>query len=211
VSSCSVLKSYIRAKTRFALVPGHDDDGSARYDALPELGSATMMTVILVRMRRTQLRLRSARKQTREQTRDQRAHGAAFSRHELPEGCTVSPLNCKRGGECRATASPVARQQKEKLAADTTGPAGSTRHSLRDGFNAYVVLSLGTGLSCSHHPHRSSRCELGASVGAPGPHDFASASASFVRARSRAPPKRPSHPAPRVVTIAKRPSCRSGT
>jgi hypothetical protein len=27
-----------------------------------------------------------------------------------------------------------------------------TRHSLRDGFNAYVVLSLGTGLSCSHRP-----------------------------------------------------------
>jgi hypothetical protein len=26
------------------------------------------------------------------------------------------------------------------------------RHSLRDGFNAYGALSLGTGLSCSHRP-----------------------------------------------------------
>jgi hypothetical protein len=26
------------------------------------------------------------------------------------------------------------------------------RHSLRDGFNAYSALSLGTGLSCSHRP-----------------------------------------------------------
>jgi len=85
------------------------------------------------------------------------------------------------------------------------------RHSLRDGFNAYIAL-LGTGLSCSHHSHRSSRCELGASVGAPGPHDFASAPAPFVRARqSRASLPRPSHPASRVVTIAKRPSCRGGT
>ena len=78
------------------------------------------------------------------------------------------------------------------------------RHSLRDGFNAYIALSLGTGLSCSHRP-RSSR-ELGLSVGRPGPHDFASASAPFVRAKqSRAPPMRPSHPASRVVTIAHTP------
>ena len=78
------------------------------------------------------------------------------------------------------------------------------RHSLRDGFNAYSALSLGTGLSCSHRP-RSSR-ELDLSVGRPGPHDFASASAPFVRAKqSRAPPMRPSHPASRIVTIAHTP------
>jgi hypothetical protein len=38
--------------------------------------------------------------------------------------------------------------------------------------------------------------ELGLSVGRPGPHAFASASAPFVRTNeSRASPKRPSHPA----------------
>jgi hypothetical protein len=37
----------------------------------------------------------------------------------------------------------------KKLAAGTTGSI--IRHSLRDGFNAYVVLSLETGLDCPHH------------------------------------------------------------
>jgi len=54
-------------------------------------------------------------------------------------------------------AAPMARQQKKKLAAVTTGSAGTIRHSLRDGFTAYIALSLGTGLSCSHRPQRSSR------------------------------------------------------
>jgi hypothetical protein len=46
---------------------------------------------------------------------------------------------------------------------------------------------------------RSSSCELDASVGASGPRDFTSASAPFVRTKnSRAPPTRPSHPAPNV-------------
>ena len=54
------------------------------------------------------------------------------------------------------------------------------RHSLRDGFNAYNALSPGTGLSCPRHrADRSAR--LGLSVGRPGPHAFASASAPFVR------------------------------
>jgi len=57
------------------------------------------------------------------------------------------------------------------------------RHSLRDGFNTYVALSLGTGLVCSHRPRASSARALGLSVGRPGPHDFASASAPFVRTK----------------------------
>jgi hypothetical protein len=63
-----------------------------------------------------------------------------------------------------------------------------------------------TGLSCHRHlADKSAR--LSASVGAPEPHDFA------VRdeRHSSHDASRPSHPASRIVTTAKRPSCRSGT
>ena len=40
------------------------------------------------------------------------------------------------------------------------------RHSLRDGFNAYIALSLGTGLSCSHRlAHHHARSLASASGG----------------------------------------------
>jgi hypothetical protein len=80
------------------------------------------------------------------------------------------------------------------------------RHSLRDGFNAYAVL-LGPGF-VAPIAARIGSAQLGLSVGRPGPHDFASASAPFVRTNDRA--RRQSvHriPASRVVTIAIRPSC----
>jgi len=108
------------------------------------------------------------------------------------------PPSVNRGRrEGRVPAAPAAPVHKKKHGEGTTGVGGIIRPSLRNGFNAYVALSLGTGLSCSHRP-RSSR-ELGLSVGRPGPHDFASASAPFVRTNeSHASPKRPSHPAPNV-------------
>jgi hypothetical protein len=67
------------------------------------------------------------------------------------------------------------------------------RHSLRDGFNAYVVLSPGTGLSCScrkqivlltwpqRREARTTRFHV--RIGAVRPHE-----------NSRASPTRPSHP-----------------
>jgi len=48
-----------------------------------------------------------------------------------------------------------------------------SRHSLRDGFTAYSVLSPVTGLSCHRHSSRIAPKELDASVGASGPHGFA--------------------------------------
>ena len=71
----------------------------------------------------------------------------------------------------------------------------------------------GTGLVCPRRAqaaHRASRV-LGASVGAPGPHDF-TVRKRLGRRAQRLRPKlsRPSHPASRFVTTAKRPSCRSG-
>jgi hypothetical protein len=71
---------------------------------------------------------------------------------------------------------------------------------------AYIVLSPVTGLFC-HRRLQVTTCKLDASVGAPGPHDFAVRS-SMLRLRT---PIRPSHPAPTFVTIAKRPSYRDRT
>jgi hypothetical protein len=50
----------------------------------------------------------------------------------------------------------------------------STRHSLRSGLTAYSVLSPVTGLFCHRHRRDAKHHrQLSASVGAPGPHDFA--------------------------------------
>jgi hypothetical protein len=54
------------------------------------------------------------------------------------------------------------------------------------------------------------RLAQGISSGMPGPHDFAVRAMAFVRAIKRCDMARPSHPTPRVVTIAKRPSRRGG-
>ena len=69
-----------------------------------------------------------------------------------PELCIRRRPSQMRGRrEGRVLATPMARQQQEKLAAVTTGWP-NIRPSLHDGFNAYVALSLGTGLYCSHRP-----------------------------------------------------------
>jgi hypothetical protein len=103
----------------------------------------------------------------------------------------------------------MARLQNKKQAAVTTKVQPLIRHSLPNGFTAYSALSLETGHSCSH---REQIYSLDTSLGVSGPHAFA-VRLSTVRPRenSRALPKRPSHPASRVVTIAIRPSCRSRT
>ncbi|BAM90549.1 hypothetical protein S58_45650 [Bradyrhizobium oligotrophicum S58] len=61
-------------------------------------------------------------------------------------------------------------------AAGTTGAAENTRPSLRDGLNAYFVLSPGTGLIApviDATRKRWRRLDLG--TGRSGPHDFTSA------------------------------------
>jgi hypothetical protein len=71
---------------------------------------------------------------------------------------------------------------------------------------AYIVLSPVTGLFC-HRRLQATAYKLDASVGASGPHGFA-VRISTLRLRA---PIRPSHPAPTLVTIAKRPSYRDRT
>ena len=69
----------------------------------------------------------------------------------------------------------MARLLKKMQAAGTTGSAGQTRPSLRGSLNVCSALSLGTGLIAPIA--RATRPvtarvtnELGASIGAPGPH-----------------------------------------
>jgi hypothetical protein len=86
----------------------------------------------------------------------------------------------------------------------------TTRPSLRDSVTAYTSSPRGPAF-LPPFATTLTRC-AGISTGMPGPHDFAVLSVSFVRSRTaRCNTDRPSHPAPTFVTIAKRPSDRSGT
>jgi hypothetical protein len=100
---------------------------------------------------------------------------------------------------------------------------GFNRHSLRNGFTAYFVLSPATGLCCHRHSSEAlAPQELDASNGASGPHDFAvrfgpsTPEASkgftpFVHVPKRVTtPKRPPHPVSRKMTIMIRPSFEAG-
>ncbi len=88
----------------------------------------------------------------------------------------VSLLREEGAGDAGCTLHPRSRVRfaLTRTAHEHTGEAEAVRHPLRGGFTAYFVLSPGTGLSCPRHlrdakHHR----KLDASVGAPGPHDFA--------------------------------------
>jgi hypothetical protein len=71
-----------------------------------------------------------------------------------------------------------------KGAHEHTGQRRQLRHPLRNGFTAYIVLSPVSGLvvtvTCGKHR------KLGASIAAPGPHDFAVRPGVFVRRENHA-------------------------
>jgi hypothetical protein len=72
------------------------------------------------------------------------------------------------------------------------------RHSLRDDFNAYSALSLGTGLSCPHRSHAFvAPANLASASGGQDHTPSPYVPASFVRAANSALsiPIRPPHPA----------------
>jgi hypothetical protein len=117
------------------------------------------------------------------------------------------PPSRRRGRrECRVLAATHGPRAVKKHGEGTTGSAESSGIPCATVYDLYAI-SPGTGLDCSRHSHRSSRCELGLSVGRPGPRDFA------VRGYHDRPTwhSRPSHPASRFVTMRIRPSCRGGT
>jgi len=97
----------------------------------------------------------------------------AFPRHVAPEVCKSLPpervwgmpgAQCTRSRACSVESTRVSHHEY----------TGITRHSRTRRFTAYIVLSPGTGLFCPRRS-RGNRFpqKLGASVGAPGPHDFA--------------------------------------
>jgi hypothetical protein len=127
--------------------------------------------------------------------RETREHGSAFSRRDAPERClNFCPRNNRGRRECRVRSAPAAACATKSTRVSNHRYAAINRHSLRDGFTAYIALSPGTGLFCPRHFRRNCfQRKLSASVGAPGPHDFA----VRISAARLASLSRPPHPAPR--------------
>ncbi len=94
----------------------------------------------------------------------------------------------------------------------TTGVAGYNPAFPAQWFYGLYRALLGDRAVLPPSPRETCFAQLSASVGAPGPHGFAVRPAA-ARPRKLAAPGavRPSHPAPRIVTIAMRPSHRGGT
>ena len=70
---------------------------------------------------------------------------------------------CTRGLVCMCTG---------RCAHEHTGTAEALRHSLRNGFTAYGVISPATGFLATVIPGKLASPKLDASTGASGPHDF---------------------------------------
>ncbi len=135
----------------------------------------------------------------------------SFSRHQLSELLvSFRSLQVRGRRECRVKASPMARQQQEKLAAVTTGSARSSGIPCTMGYGLYA-LSPGTGLFAPVGREPVEFDDLDISTGISGPHDFA-VRECIARPRNS---RRHAHvhriSSPTLVTIAKRPSHRAGT
>src|SRR5215468_7121724 len=126
----------------------------------------------------------------------------AQTRATLIQRFKQHPPNVRGRRECRVKASPAARLQKSKQAADTTGSAKSS------GIPCAMVLRLIRDLPgepgfLAPIIALTSSAQLVASVGATGPHDFA----VRVDAARLATSPHPSHPASRSVTIGQNALC----
>ncbi|CAL79170.1 hypothetical protein BRADO5495 [Bradyrhizobium sp. ORS 278] len=76
-----------------------------------------------------------------------RARAVALATQHAPEAMAETLARPGEGaGKAGPRLRPVARLLKKMLAAGTTGSAGQTRPSLRDGFHGCSELSPGTGL-----------------------------------------------------------------
>jgi hypothetical protein len=133
------------------------------------------------------------------------AHTPAFPRRTSPEVCKSFALKTRGRREDRVRAAPAvscAIVHHKKCAHEHTGSAETLRPSLRNGFTAYIALSLVSGLSSHHRPRDAlASRELDASIGASGPHDFA----VRIDVARLATPTRPPQPAPTSVTCATSP------
>ncbi len=129
-------------------------------------------------------------------------YDSAFSRLNEPELC-IDAVPRRGSRECRVLAAPAVSCAKrtEESAHEHTGTVGTLRHSLRNGFTAYSVLSPENGSFASVAPKKLASRELDASTATSGPHDFA---VRFMRVRLAHSTSTASHRT--FVTIAKRPS-----
>jgi hypothetical protein len=124
----------------------------------------------------------------------------ASPRHEMPEFCIIiDPQGREGAGNAGCSPHPWPACNK-KSRRQSPQVRRNIRHSLHDGVAAYSALSPVSGLD-SHRHWRIAR-QLDASVGASGPHSLGRTRPALRRCAQ----PRPSHPAPRFVTIAKRPS-----
>ena len=128
-------------------------------------------------------------------------HTSSFSRHDMSELCILSSPRAKQ----RAQGTPDAGRTREPCVqkkctfthASSTGQPDNPAFPAQ-WFTACFALSPVTGFLATVTSPMSPPAKLGASIGAPGPHDFA------VRGigRSSSPSPRPPHPTARIVTCA---------
>src|SRR4051812_4822910 len=138
-------------------------------------------------------------------------HAWSFSRRvwRPSNELTFVPRNIEGAGKAGRRLTPMAPVRTKSTGQEPQVQPDEPSLSLRDGFNACFVLSLGTG--CLAPITRAGAFarngELGLSIGRPGPHDFASASMLFVRASQSHAATRHVHrlPASRLVTTARTP------
>jgi hypothetical protein len=91
---------------------------------------------------------------------------AAFPRREIaPELSLVPPSIAKRAQGMPGAGRPHGPPAKQKAGGSHHRSSQITRHSLHDSFNAYIALSLGTGLSCSHRPRDHHLANLASASG----------------------------------------------
>src|ERR1700716_1436949 len=83
-----------------------------------------------------------------------RRHAFALSLRDAPEELDLAyPRKTEGAGKCRGRAAPAVSCAKctKENAHEHTGSAEALRHSLRNGFTAYIALSPATNSSCHRH------------------------------------------------------------
>ncbi len=85
--------------------------------------------------------------------RNDDGHKSAFSRRNPPEFCSARSALIRGRRECRTPgASAAARVLVGSTRVSHHGHTGNIRHSPRNGFTTYFVLSPVIGLFCHRHP-----------------------------------------------------------
>ena len=130
----------------------------------------------------------------------------SFPRRNAPGFCPSSARNREGAGNAGCLAAPAAPCAKVESTRVVTTGTPLTRHSLHNGFTAYLVLSSVNRALLPPSLRKSRLAKLDSSVGESGPHDFA----IRIGALRQSSPTRPSHPAANVRDDAYAPHCERG-